>query len=83
MLSPADLASWQKRNGLRTDAEAGKALGMTAGTYWRKRRGRMKIDLQDEMLAEYYELATQLDPLRLAELGDAINKVVRRAISRR
>lgn len=82
-MSPAELAAWQKRNGLRSDAEAAAALGMSPVTFWRKRHGKTRIGRQTEMLATYYELLHELDPLRLAEMGNVINKLIRLSISRR
>lgn len=82
-MTPTELVAWQKRNGLRTDAEAALALGLTPQTYWRKRHGKSGIQRQDEMLADYYEMLHQINPVRLAQVGDTINKLIRLSIKRR
>lgn len=82
-MTPVELAQWQRRNGLRSDAEAGAALGVSPRTFWRKRHGKTRISRQTEMLCAYYELRRELDPLRLAEMGEVINKLIRLSVSRR
>jgi hypothetical protein len=82
-MSPAELVAWQKRHGLRTDAEAASALGISAGTYWRHRKGKTPIRPQTELCAFYYETLFAIGPLRLAEAGDAINKIIRVMRNRR
>jgi hypothetical protein len=82
-MTAAELVAWQRRNGIRTDAEAARVLGISPATYWRKRKGRTRITRQTEMLCGYYELTQTIDPLQLASINDVINKLIRLSISRR
>src|SRR6266705_4713904 len=55
-MTPTELRAWQKRCGLRTHAEAAKALGIAVSTYRQKRTGRASITKQTELLCAYYEI---------------------------
>jgi hypothetical protein len=58
-MTAAELVAWQKRCGLRTDAEAAAALAVAVATYRRKRTGHSPIARQTELLAAYYEVFAQ------------------------
>jgi hypothetical protein len=56
MITPQELVAWQRRCGLRTDAHAAAALGISVVSYRRKRHGRIAITKQNELLILYYEM---------------------------
>jgi len=66
-MAPEELAAWQKRCGLRTDAEAARALGMGVSSYRQKRTGRASIPRQTELLCAYYEVFSAHLLLNLTE----------------
>jgi hypothetical protein len=82
-MTAAEFTAWQRRCGYRTDAETAAALRLSAGTIYRYRHGASRVSPPVALLCELVEQVRFLDPLRLAELGDLINKLIRLAISRR
>lgn len=52
----AELRGWQKRCGLRHDADAALALGISVGSYRRKCADRTGISQQTALLCTYYEV---------------------------
>lgn len=82
-MTPEELSRWQRRNGLRTDAAAAFVLGISVGTYRRKRKGRIRISRATELLTLYYEVHHAISPLRIAEVIDTLGRVLRLTVIRR
>lgn len=72
-MTAAELRAWQRRCGLRTDAQAAAALGISPVTYRRKRKGLAKVTRQTELLCAYYEVFS----LRVSATFDALHRLHR------
>lgn len=77
VVTPAELVAWQRRMGLRTDAEAAELLRISAVSYRRKRTGELPITAQTELLCDLLELV--LFELRVSDALDAQFRLARLA----
>ena len=72
-MTGADLVAWERRCGLRNDAERAQVLCMSLQSYRRKRSGRSPITGQEQLLSLWYEIHGG----RWSQMLDALIKLAR------
>lgn len=74
-MTSEELRDWQRRCGLRTDADAARVLQVSVGTFRKKINGRAPITGRDEIIAALFRLYAQ-DWLAIAAAARTIGNLI-------